>query len=232
MSGQTILQAIQFARRQMGIPYVWGGESRREGGFDCSGLIYAAYHAAGYQGIGRTTYDQIRQGVRVDPRRVQPGDLVFSSPHHVGLYIGGGQVISAPHTGANVHRIPLAQFGGIYQVRRLTAGGGGLRVPAGGAAVGPGGLPIPRGGSSQATAMNIALLAAAKPIQLSRPMANLPTAQETLQRLSPALQPAAAVQSPAIPKLGQVAPQAPAPSAIADTSAQLEGIRKRLLGVA
>lgn len=137
-----IQRAIAFASRQRGDPYVWGGTG--PSGFDCSGLVYAAYRAAGYSGIGRTTYDQIKQGHPVfNASQLRPGDIVFPSAHHEGLYVGHGLILEAPHTGDVVKYIPLSSFG-FWQARRLVGGGGGVlppRVGIGG--MSRNGLPVP-----------------------------------------------------------------------------------------
>jgi cell wall-associated NlpC family hydrolase len=105
---------VRAALAQVGWPYVWGGESRTEGGFDCSGLVDHAYAAAGYQLPGRPTADVLwAMSVPLDPADLRPGDLVFLGArsrlvHHVGLYAGGGWVIAAPHHGALVSVEPLA----------------------------------------------------------------------------------------------------------------------------
>ena len=105
---------VRAALAQVGWPYVWGGESRTEGGFDCSGLVDHAYARAGYQLPGRPTADVLwAMSVPVDPADLRPGDLVFLGArsglvHHVGLYAGGGWVIAAPHHGALVSIEPLA----------------------------------------------------------------------------------------------------------------------------
>jgi len=97
--------AVAFAERQLGVPYVWGGTGN--GGYDCSGLVQAAWHAAGVS-LPRTTYAQIDAGTRISRDQLQPGDLVFSNGvGHVQLYIGHGTVIEAPHTGATVQYSPL-----------------------------------------------------------------------------------------------------------------------------
>jgi cell wall-associated NlpC family hydrolase len=99
--------AVAFAERQLGVPYLWGGTGN--GGYDCSGLVQAAWHAAGID-LPRTTYDQADTGSRVTRDQLQPGDLVFSNNDgHVQMYIGGGRVIEAPHTGATVQFSPLPQ---------------------------------------------------------------------------------------------------------------------------
>ncbi len=111
------LAAVAAAEAQVGWPYVWGGESRAEGGFDCSGLIDYAYSAAGLPLPGRpTAADLWRLAAPEPPEALLPGDLVFAgaatgAPHHVGMYVGGGTVIAAPHTGAEVRYEPLAAGG-------------------------------------------------------------------------------------------------------------------------
>lgn len=134
-----VRNAIRYARNQMGTPYVWGGSA--PGGFDCSGLVYWAYRKAGYAGIGRTTYSQITQGVPVSMANLRPGDIVFPSREHEGLYIGNGMVLEAPHTGDQVKTIPLSQFG-FLTARRLVAGGGGVVPPRGIAGQDHLGLPV------------------------------------------------------------------------------------------
>jgi hypothetical protein len=111
----------RMAARQIGKPYVWGGESRAEGGFDCSGLIQWAYKQMGIN-LGRTTYDQISEGRAVNPGKpgqFRPGDLIFPHKGHVVMYVGGGKVIAAPHTGTVVQYQPLAKFGRPLAVRRV-----------------------------------------------------------------------------------------------------------------
>jgi cell wall-associated NlpC family hydrolase len=109
---QAAAKAIAFARAQLGKPYVWGATGA--GAFDCSGLTYAAYRAAGIR-LPRVSGAQWRHGPRIPAGREQPGDLVFfnsgpgtsaSNPGHVGLVIGGGKMIAAPHTGTVVQVQP------------------------------------------------------------------------------------------------------------------------------
>ncbi|WP_131740962.1 C40 family peptidase [Actinomadura roseirufa] len=89
--------ALNFAYAQLGKPYVYGATGPSS--YDCSGLTQAAWAAAGVS-ITRTTNTQYAATQRVDRSALQPGDLVFfSSLGHVGLYIGGGKMIHAPHTG-------------------------------------------------------------------------------------------------------------------------------------
>ena len=98
--------AIKFALAQRGKPYVSGGTGPNS--YDCSGLTQAAYRAAGV-GIGRTTWDQVKDGVAVSKADLRPGDLVFfySGISHVGIYLGNGQIVHAPHTGAVVEIAPM-----------------------------------------------------------------------------------------------------------------------------
>ncbi|WP_030903659.1 C40 family peptidase [Streptomyces sp. NRRL F-5126] len=96
-------KALAFARAQLGKPYVWGATGPSS--YDCSGLTQAAWRAAGVD-LPRTTYDQVNAGTRVSTDDLQPGDLVFfySDISHVGMYIGGGMMIHAPHPGADVRK--------------------------------------------------------------------------------------------------------------------------------
>ncbi|GGU10492.1 C40 family peptidase [Streptomyces violascens] len=94
-------KALAFARAQMGKPYVWGATGPAS--YDCSGLTQAAWKAAGVD-LPRTTWDQVKTGTRVATADLQPGDLVFfyDDISHVGMYIGNGMMIHAPHSGAYV----------------------------------------------------------------------------------------------------------------------------------
>ncbi len=102
-------QAVSFAHAQLGKPYVWGATGPNS--YDCSGLTQAAWSAAGVS-LPRTTYSQINSGTRVPQDQLQPGDLVFfySGISHVGLYIGNGQMIHAPHPGAPVRVSPVSEM--------------------------------------------------------------------------------------------------------------------------
>ncbi|MET9553326.1 C40 family peptidase [Streptomyces sp. NPDC006645] len=101
--------AIAYARGALGKPYVWGATGPN--GFDCSGLTQAAWRAAGVS-LPRTTYTQINAGKRISRAQLAPGDLVFffSGISHVGLYVGGGQMIHAPRPGADVRMAPIDQM--------------------------------------------------------------------------------------------------------------------------
>lgn len=101
-TGANAAQIIHFAESQLGVPYVWGGESPGKG-MDCSGLTQWAYGQAGVS-IPRTSQEQQTAGTSVALNNTQPGDLLFKGKpaHHVVMNIGGGKIIEAPHTGANV----------------------------------------------------------------------------------------------------------------------------------
>jgi cell wall-associated NlpC family hydrolase len=106
------LSAVAFARSQLGEPYVWGGNGRRDGGFDCSGLTSASYASAGVP-IPRTAQAQYNAGPRLAPDQpIQAGDLVFfgSGPRgvvHVGMAISPTQMINAPDEGQVVSIGPI-----------------------------------------------------------------------------------------------------------------------------
>ena len=106
--------AVAFAARQIGLPYIWGGNG--EPGYNCSGLTQAAYSAVNVD-IPRTATAQYQKGPEVSLSALRPGDLVFygssAFAHHVAIYVGrdaagAGVVLDAPHTGAVVRLDPLA----------------------------------------------------------------------------------------------------------------------------
>jgi cell wall-associated NlpC family hydrolase len=120
MADGTVVGALQFAAEKLNTPYLWGGTGN--GGFDCSGLTQAAYQAGGIS-LPRVAQGQYDAGPPVTAAQtVQPGDLVFfgegpNAVDHVGLYVGGGEMIDAPHTGANV-RFDNADWTGLVGVTR------------------------------------------------------------------------------------------------------------------
>lgn len=105
----SIGAAIKFAKDQLGDPYVGGANGPNA--WDCSSLVQAAYAAAGIT-IPRTTFDQVKVGQPVAYSDLRPGDLIFTEGTgssgeseqfgHVGMYLGAGQWIEAPHTGDHV----------------------------------------------------------------------------------------------------------------------------------
>ncbi|GAA4223482.1 C40 family peptidase [Actinomadura meridiana] len=91
-------QALRYAMGKLGDPYVWGAAGPST--FDCSGLTMWAYRQVGIN-LPHYTGSQFNAGTHVSRSQLQPGDLVFfySDLHHMGMYIGGGKMIHAPHTG-------------------------------------------------------------------------------------------------------------------------------------
>ena len=101
--------AVAAAYSAIGVPYVYAGSSPQTG-FDCSGLTMWAWAHAGVSlpHSAAMQYDSIPH---VSASQLQPGDLVFfySPISHVAMYVGGGMMIEAPHTGAYVRKVPLRQ---------------------------------------------------------------------------------------------------------------------------
>lgn len=95
---------VNTALQQIGRPYHYGG-SNPASGFDCSGLVYYSYQAAGIE-VPRTSGLQLRESRRVSGLWLQPGDLLFykirNKPSHVGIYIGNGKFVHAPSSGKKV----------------------------------------------------------------------------------------------------------------------------------
>jgi cell wall-associated NlpC family hydrolase len=90
-------QAVAIAEQYLGVPYVWGGAS--PSGFDCSGLTMYVYAQLGVS-LPHNAAAQYGMGTAVPRDALQPGDLVFfDGLGHVGIYVGGGSFIHAPHTG-------------------------------------------------------------------------------------------------------------------------------------
>ncbi|MDX2531590.1 NlpC/P60 family protein [Streptomyces scabiei] len=118
-AGKGAARAIAAAKTALGTWYRWGGSCvspyKGAGGCDCSSLTKMAW-AAGGVNLPRVTYDQVHAGTAVKSiSQLAPGDLLFSGsgssgPEHVGMYIGDGQVIDAPHTGAQVRIKPLSYW--------------------------------------------------------------------------------------------------------------------------
>jgi peptidoglycan hydrolase-like protein with peptidoglycan-binding domain len=99
-------RAVTIAERYLGVPYVWGGAS--PSGFDCSGLVMYVYAQLGVE-LPHFAAAQYRDGRHVSMHDLRRGDLVFfDGLDHVGIYIGGGRFIHAPHTGDHVRISSLA----------------------------------------------------------------------------------------------------------------------------
>ena len=94
-------RAARYARKLLGVRYTYGGSSPATG-FDCSGLVRYVWEHFGVE-LPRASYEQFDAGRRVARGALRPGDLVFfDGAGHVGLYIGNGRFIHAPHTGTVV----------------------------------------------------------------------------------------------------------------------------------
>ena len=111
--------AVAAAKTQLGKPYVWGADGPDS--YDCSGLTMWAYNKVGIT-IPHYTVDQYN-AAKSHPSysQAKPGDLIFfgSDMHHVGMYIGGGKMVHAPHTGDVVRIADLAQEGYVAQISGL-----------------------------------------------------------------------------------------------------------------
>ncbi|MFE9963712.1 C40 family peptidase [Streptomyces sp. 900116325] len=117
---REVQAAIRWALGQLGTPYQWGGSCTDSHGrnpmgrCDCSSLMQQAYKAAGIS-LTRTTYTQVKDGKAVSVDALQPGDLLFTEgtaavPEHVGMAIGQGLIVHAPHTGDVVRITTLASW--------------------------------------------------------------------------------------------------------------------------
>jgi len=119
---QAAAVAVAVARAQVGKPYLWGAVGPDS--YDCSGLTLSAYLAAGIA-LPRTAQQQWYAGPHVPLGALAPGDLLFwasdptvpSSIHHVAMYLGGGLMVAAPHSGTLVRIEPLYLTGYVGAVR-------------------------------------------------------------------------------------------------------------------
>ncbi len=104
-------RVVDYARRFRGVRYVYGGSSPRTG-FDCSGFVRYVYAHFGLT-LAHSSYAQFDRGRRVSRGSLRPGDLVFfDGLGHVGIYIGNGRFIHAPHSGTRVRIETLAGWYG------------------------------------------------------------------------------------------------------------------------
>jgi hypothetical protein len=122
----TTEAALTWAFSELGKPYVWGGTGPDV--FDCSGLTQYSWAHAGVA-IPRVAIDQYNYTIPVPLSQLRPGDLVYygTDVHHVGMYIGGGLMINAPHTGTVV-QISSIWWSDLYAFGRVHSAG--VPVPA------------------------------------------------------------------------------------------------------
>lgn len=110
VSGNNI---VNYAYNFIDVPYVYGGTT--PSGFDCSGFTQYVYKHFGIN-ITRTTYSQVNVGRAVSRSQLQPGDLVFTSSGHVGIYVGNDRMIHAPQTG---DKVKVSNIWSFYAARRI-----------------------------------------------------------------------------------------------------------------
>jgi cell wall-associated NlpC family hydrolase len=110
------VQALRWALTRRGDAYVWGAAGPTT--FDCSGLVMWAYAHVGIS-LAHLTFDQWNEGEHVPSDQAEPGDLIFLyGLNHVGMYIGNGLFINAPHTGTVV-QIAAVPWGSVDGVVRI-----------------------------------------------------------------------------------------------------------------
>jgi cell wall-associated NlpC family hydrolase len=136
---QQAAGAISYAQSKLGTPYLWGGTGTvaENGRFDCSGLTQAAYRSVGVA-LPRVANDQWNAGPHPSRDELLPGDLVFFATdlgdprtiHHVGIYVGGGYMIDAPHTGATIRFDPIDESDYIGATRVTQSGAQALPTAA------------------------------------------------------------------------------------------------------
>jgi hypothetical protein len=112
---------VTDARRYLGVPYKWGGTDPKTG-LDCSGLVQRVFADLGVQ-LPRTVHEQKSSGEPVASMKdAKPGDLLVFGDHHIGIYVGDGKMLHAPHTGTQV------KIASVYEtptrIRRVLPAGG------------------------------------------------------------------------------------------------------------
>jgi cell wall-associated NlpC family hydrolase len=124
MTAPQVNTVIRAAESKIGMPYVWGGESDAEGGYDCSGLVQYAFAKAGIR-MPRTADIQAFTGWRLPYSQAQPGDLLtwkndptFNGVSHIAIYLGNNKMVVAPHTGTDVQiqTVYMTNFWGAIRV--------------------------------------------------------------------------------------------------------------------
>jgi cell wall-associated NlpC family hydrolase len=160
-------QLAQWLTSKLGSPYKFGARGQN-GNYDCSGLTAAAYDQLGIH-MDALTWTQDKYGVAVNANDMQPGDLILvhgsqGNKGHVGIYMGGGQVVDAPHTGAVVRVTPLSDWTNRAQsVRRIIDSTGALIT-------GPGITAPPHDASVRTTDLTNAVWSSSQtPLNLGQP---------------------------------------------------------------
>jgi cell wall-associated NlpC family hydrolase len=111
-------RVVSYARHFVGVPYSWGGTSPHTG-FDCSGFVRYVYSHFGIP-LPHSSWADLAHGRRVGRRWLRPGDLVFFyGASHVGIYVGSGRFIDAPHTGSVVRISTMGAYADYYGARRF-----------------------------------------------------------------------------------------------------------------
>ena len=111
-------RVVSYARHFLGVPYSWGGTSPGTG-FDCSGFVRYVYSHFGIP-LPHSSWGDLEHGRRVGRRWLRPGDLVFFyDASHVGIYVGSGRFIDAPHTGSVVRISTMGAYADYYGARRF-----------------------------------------------------------------------------------------------------------------
>lgn len=128
-SGGSLASTVDAAYSLIGTPYVWGGTSAQ--GIDCSGLVYYAFKAAGYNMERYRAVDYGHMGTAVAAEDGRPGDVVYfdnpgSDTDHVGIYLGDGKFIEAPQPGGHVE---ISDLRGGAQLRRIVPDGAYTGLP-------------------------------------------------------------------------------------------------------
>ena len=116
-STSSVQAVLNLAYSKIGCPYVWGAEGPNS--FDCSGFTSYVFRNAAGVSLPRTTYEQINVGTPVAYSDLQPGDLVFPHTGHVGIYVGGGNMIHSPSSGKTVSVTSINSS--YYSARFVTA---------------------------------------------------------------------------------------------------------------
>src|SRR5262249_32647305 len=107
--GSGAAGAVAAAESRVGDPYVWGAAG--PGAFDCSGLVAWAYAQVGIS-LPHFSGAQYADTTHISMANLQPGDLVFPADpgQHVAMYVGGGMIVEAPHSGATVHVVAMGSW--------------------------------------------------------------------------------------------------------------------------